>query len=56
MQNNSTGLGATIGDPSPRHALPPQIFNDDLYCGVSIKRYLIVMTIQEPSLLSTTVK
>ncbi|VEN37377.1 unnamed protein product, partial [Callosobruchus maculatus] len=33
MQNNSTALGATIGDPNPRHPLPPQIFNDDAYCG-----------------------
>nr|CAH7768185.1 unnamed protein product [Callosobruchus chinensis] len=33
MQNNSTALGATIGDPNPRHPLPPQIFNDDVYCG-----------------------
>lgn len=33
MQNNSTSLGATIGDPNPRHPLPPQIFNDDIYCG-----------------------
>nr|CAI5818489.1 unnamed protein product [Callosobruchus analis]CAI5858591.1 unnamed protein product [Callosobruchus analis] len=35
MQNNSTALGATIGDPNPRHPLPPQIFSDDVYCGVS---------------------
>ncbi|XP_044751988.1 SH3 domain-binding glutamic acid-rich protein homolog [Coccinella septempunctata] len=33
MQNNSTSLGETIGDPNPRHPLPPQIFNDDVYCG-----------------------
>ncbi|CAH1117400.1 unnamed protein product [Phaedon cochleariae] len=33
MQNNSTALGGTISDPNPRHPLPPQIFNDDLYCG-----------------------
>ncbi|CAH1983694.1 unnamed protein product [Acanthoscelides obtectus] len=33
MQNNSTALGATIGDPNPRHPLPPQIFNDEAYCG-----------------------
>lgn len=33
MQNNSTSFGATIGDPTPRHPLPPQIFNDEVYCG-----------------------
>ncbi|XP_030747947.1 SH3 domain-binding glutamic acid-rich protein homolog [Sitophilus oryzae] len=33
MQNNSKLLGSTIGDPNPRHPLPPQIFNDDEYCG-----------------------
>ncbi|XP_044268263.1 SH3 domain-binding glutamic acid-rich protein homolog [Tribolium madens] len=33
MQNNSTSSGATISDPNPRHPLPPQIFNDDVYCG-----------------------
>ena len=34
MQSNSTALGATVGDGSPRHPLPPQIFNNDEYCGV----------------------
>lgn len=33
MHNNSTSLGATIGDANPRHPLPPQIFNDSTYCG-----------------------
>ncbi|KAL1490353.1 hypothetical protein ABEB36_013064 [Hypothenemus hampei] len=33
MQNNSKLMGGTIGDPNPRHPLPPQIFNDDEYCG-----------------------
>ncbi|XP_057656136.1 SH3 domain-binding glutamic acid-rich protein homolog isoform X2 [Diorhabda carinulata] len=33
MQNNSTSFGGTIGDPTPRHPLPPQIFNDEVYCG-----------------------
>ncbi|XP_017778575.1 PREDICTED: SH3 domain-binding glutamic acid-rich protein homolog [Nicrophorus vespilloides] len=33
MQNNSTSLGATVGDANPRHALPPQLFNDTTYCG-----------------------
>ncbi|XP_049822323.1 SH3 domain-binding glutamic acid-rich protein homolog [Aethina tumida] len=33
MQNSSTSNGATISDPNPRHPLPPQIFNDDVYCG-----------------------
>lgn len=37
MQNNSTSMGCTISDPNPRHPLPPQIFNDDVYCGVSNK-------------------
>ncbi|KAJ8978516.1 hypothetical protein NQ317_002420, partial [Molorchus minor] len=30
---NATSLGGTISDPSPRHPLPPQIFNDEVYCG-----------------------
>jgi len=33
MQNNSTSLGATVSDTNPRHPMPPQIFNDDIYCG-----------------------
>ncbi|XP_066142129.1 SH3 domain-binding glutamic acid-rich protein homolog isoform X2 [Euwallacea fornicatus] len=33
MQTNSKLMGSTIGDPSPRHPLPPQLFNDDEYCG-----------------------
>ncbi|XP_050307288.1 SH3 domain-binding glutamic acid-rich protein homolog [Anthonomus grandis grandis] len=33
MQNNSKMMGGTISDPNPRHPLPPQIFNDDEYCG-----------------------
>ncbi|KAL3282602.1 hypothetical protein HHI36_005777 [Cryptolaemus montrouzieri] len=33
MQNKSTSSGGTISDPTPRHPLPPQIFNDDEYCG-----------------------
>ncbi|KAK9869827.1 hypothetical protein WA026_003556 [Henosepilachna vigintioctopunctata] len=33
MQNKSTSLGATISDPTPRHPLPPQIFNNEDYCG-----------------------
>jgi hypothetical protein len=36
MQTNCTSPGATISDPNPRHPLPPQIFNDDDYCGVSL--------------------
>lgn len=34
MQNNSTAFGGTACDPNPKHPLPPQIFNDELYCGV----------------------
>ncbi|CAH0556618.1 unnamed protein product [Brassicogethes aeneus] len=33
MHTNSASNGATISDPNPRHPLPPQIFNDDVYCG-----------------------
>ncbi|KAF5282769.1 hypothetical protein FQR65_LT02766 [Abscondita terminalis] len=33
MQNNAKSFGATIGDANPRSPLPPQIFNDDDYCG-----------------------
>lgn len=33
MQKNSDHNGSTISDPNPRHPLPPQIFNDEDYCG-----------------------
>lgn len=33
MQEKSSSKGVTIGDPTPRHALPPQLFYDDDYCG-----------------------
>uniref|UniRef100_A0A182NI39 SH3 domain-binding glutamic acid-rich-like protein n=1 Tax=Anopheles dirus TaxID=7168 RepID=A0A182NI39_9DIPT len=33
MQTNAEHKGCTISDPSPRHALPPQLFNDTEYCG-----------------------
>lgn len=33
MQKNAEHNGGTISDPTPRHALPPQIFNDTEYCG-----------------------
>lgn len=33
MHTNSTSTGATGSDPSPRHPLPPQIYNDVEYCG-----------------------
>ncbi|XP_062135292.1 SH3 domain-binding glutamic acid-rich protein homolog isoform X4 [Drosophila sulfurigaster albostrigata] len=33
MQNKSTSNGGTVSDPEPRHPLPPQIFNDEEYCG-----------------------
>jgi SH3 domain-binding glutamic acid-rich protein len=33
MQTNSTKKGVTVSDPNPRHALPPQLFNDETYCG-----------------------
>lgn len=33
MQEHSTSKGATISDQEPRHALPPQIFSGDEYCG-----------------------
>ncbi|XP_019763484.1 SH3 domain-binding glutamic acid-rich protein homolog isoform X2 [Dendroctonus ponderosae] len=33
MQTHSKLMGCTISDPNPRHPLPPQIFNDDEYCG-----------------------
>ncbi len=26
-------LGGTASDPDPRHPLPPQVFNEDAYCG-----------------------
>lgn len=35
MQNNSKANGGTVSDPNPRSPLPPQIFNDEEYCGVS---------------------
>lgn len=33
MQNKATSHGSTVSDPDPRHALPPQIFNSENYCG-----------------------
>jgi SH3 domain-binding glutamic acid-rich protein len=33
MQTNSTSNGATASDMTPRHPLPPQLFNDQEYCG-----------------------
>ncbi|XP_017041447.1 SH3 domain-binding glutamic acid-rich protein homolog isoform X6 [Drosophila ficusphila] len=33
MQIKSTSNGGTVSDPEPRHPLPPQLFNDDEYCG-----------------------
>lgn len=33
MHANSTSNGATASDQSPRHPLPPQLFNDAEYCG-----------------------
>lgn len=33
MQVNAQHKGCTISDPNPRHALPPQLFNDTEYCG-----------------------
>lgn len=35
MQNNAKSNGGTVSDPNPRSPLPPQVFNDDEYCGVS---------------------
>lgn len=40
MQNNATSNGATVSDPNPRSPLPPQLFNDDEYCGVSLHHFL----------------
>lgn len=36
MQNYATSNGGTVSDPNPRSPLPPQLFNEDEYCGVSI--------------------
>lgn len=33
MHTNSTSNGATASDQTPRHPLPPQVFNDQEYCG-----------------------
>lgn len=33
MQTNSKSNGATVSDPNPRTPLPPQVFNDEEYCG-----------------------
>lgn len=35
MQNNAKSNGGTVSDPNPRSPLPPQLFNDEEYCGVS---------------------
>lgn len=45
MQNNSKSNGATVSDPNPRSPLPPQIFNNEEYCGVSIFMYILYKTI-----------
>lgn len=33
MQTNATANGGTASDQNPRHPLPPQVFNDQEYCG-----------------------
>jgi SH3 domain-binding glutamic acid-rich protein len=33
MQANSTSKSGSASDPNPRHPLPPQLFNDQVYCG-----------------------
>ncbi|KPJ11269.1 SH3 domain-binding glutamic acid-rich protein-like [Papilio machaon] len=33
MQNNAKCNGGTVSDPNPRSPLPPQLFNDQEYCG-----------------------
>uniref|UniRef100_A0A0K8TN16 Putative sh3 domain-binding glutamic acid-rich n=1 Tax=Tabanus bromius TaxID=304241 RepID=A0A0K8TN16_TABBR len=33
MQTKSLSKGGTVSDPDPKHALPPQIFFDEEYCG-----------------------
>ncbi|CAK1603997.1 unnamed protein product [Parnassius mnemosyne] len=33
MQNNAKSNGGTVSDPNPRSPLPPQLFNDEEYCG-----------------------
>ncbi|XP_072940756.1 uncharacterized protein Sh3beta [Epargyreus clarus] len=33
MQNNAKSNGGTVSDPNPRSPLPPQVFNDEEYCG-----------------------
>lgn len=45
MQNHSTSFGATACDPNPKYPLPPQIFNDSDYCGVSVLISFILLYI-----------
>ncbi|XP_068630378.1 SH3 domain-binding glutamic acid-rich protein homolog [Battus philenor] len=33
MQNNAKSNGGTVSDPNPRSPLPPQLFNEEEYCG-----------------------
>ncbi|XP_056639457.1 SH3 domain-binding glutamic acid-rich protein homolog [Diorhabda sublineata] len=33
MRSNATSLGGTMNDPNPKYPLPPQFFNNDVYCG-----------------------
>lgn len=40
MQEKSTNKGGTTSDGDPRHALPPQIFSDDEYCGKYGRKFL----------------
>lgn len=41
MQEKSTNKGGTTSDGDPRHALPPQIFSDDEYCGKYGNNFLL---------------
>lgn len=45
MQNNSKSNGATVSDPNPRSPLPPQLFNDEEYCGVSANSWRRKLTL-----------
>lgn len=41
MLEHATQMGATSMCPNPKVPLPPQIFNEDVYCGVI--KYLLCL-------------
>jgi glutaredoxin len=58
MQRNATRLAGTLVELNPVHPLPPQIFSDDEYCGVSLLQehlyhYLICLSMNYSRFINT---